>query len=474
MTLAAFALFSYGLGVGTLWDRDEPTYARIAVEILQTGDPFTLRFNGQPWFVHPPLFMWLQALVGSLFGFSEFTARIWSAVSGAVVVAETFLLARWLYDARTATAAAAILATTLQFLVQARLAVFDPTLLAFMLAAFYMALIGQVRGDRRAQHWAWLWAGLATATKGPIGLALPGLAIAALSIIHRDWTRWRASLVTGPLLFAAVGLPWYLIEAIRHGEAFLRPVVGTYLFGRFFGVVERQAGPWWYYAPVLLAGAFPWAAFLPPMAVYHERRRSQFASQVILVWVGLVLAFYTLAGTKLPNYILPVYPLLAIGIARVCLDALRGASADAPRLLRWAFALEVVGVAVLAAVVIAFGMVEYPGQVASLRAPLMVAAAVFAAGPVASLAAYLFGRPAAALVALGATLVVAVPVLVHHTLPAVQQQRALPRVAIALRGQMQASDLLAGVQMGVTPSLAFYAGRPVVWIQTREDLERIL
>ncbi len=471
VTVAAFVLFAYGLGVGTLWDQDEAKYTQVAREILG-GDLFSLRVNDEPWFVHPPLFMWMQALTGYVFGFTEFTARIWSAVSGAGVVAVTFLLARLFYGARTGVLAAAILATTLQFLAQARLAVFDPTLLLFMLLALYMYLVAYTTGSRRAHLLAWMWTGWATATKGPIGLILPAMVVGALWVVRRDWSRWREIPLLGPVLFAVVGLPWYLIETVRHGGVFLRSAVGTYMFTRFFGVVENQPGPWWYYVPVLIVGAFPWTALLPSTVVYHVRRRHELASQVILLWVGITLGFYSVAGTKLPNYILPVYPLLAVGIARLCLDALEGASEDAPRLLRRGFGLLLVGVAFFVAGVVIFGLVKFPAQLAALRTELLLLVAVLAGGPIAALLASLARRPAVALAALTLTLVVAVPVLVHRTLPAIEQRRPLPRIARFLRDEMRSGDGLAGVRMNQSASLIYYTGRPVIWIEDQYQLGR--
>lgn len=470
----ALMLFTYGLGTPTLWDQDEALYTDIARQIADGGDPFTLQSNGRPWFVHPPLFMWLQAMTGRLFGFTEFTARIWSAIAATAAVAVTFLLARLLYDARTGMLAAAVLATTMQFLGQARLAIFDPLLLVFVLLALYMYLVAYTTGSRRAHLWAWMWAGWATATKGPIGLLLPGMVVGALWIVRRDWSRWRDIPALGPAIFAVVGLPWYLIEIARHGQEFVHTAVGYYLVNRFFGVVENQPGPWWYYVPVLLAGAFPWTAYLPPAVVYHARRRDHLASQVILLWVGITVVFYSIAGTKLPNYLLPVYPLIAIGVARLALDALDRRTADAPRLMRWAFGLLLVGLAVFISTALVFGRVEYPAQLATLRSAVALIVAIFIAGSIASLAAYVLGRPALAVGALVATVVVALPVLVHHTLPAVEAQRPLPRVARVLAGRMRPGDALGAVRMHTNASLMYYARHPVLWIETPHQLGQAL
>ncbi len=474
VTVAALVLFTYGLGVGALWDHDETTYTQVAREMLQRRDLFSLQVGGQPWFDKPPLFMWLQALTGHFFGFTEFTARIWSALFGAVAVAATFLLARLLYGSKAAVLAAAFLATTMQFLVSSRIAVLDPTLLAFMLLALYMYLVAYTTGSRRAHLWAWVWAGWATATKGPIGLLLPAVVIGALWIVRREWGRWREVPLWGPVLFAAIGLPWYVVETVRHGTVFLQTAVGHYLVGRFFGVVDNQPGPLWYYVPVLLAGGFPWTAFFPSAISYHLRRRHELGSQVIFLWIGVTLAFFSVAGTKVVNYVLPVYPLFAIGIARLWADALDGASREAWRLLRAAFGFILVGTAIFVAVTAVVGLVRYSAEVEALRAQLLIAAGVLAIGPVVALLAYWARRPVVALATLMLTPVAAMPVLVHHTLPALEQQRALPRIARSLRDLTRPGDTLAAVRMGETASLIYYSERPVIWVGAADQLGRAL
>lgn len=468
---AALALYCYGLGVGSLWDQDEALYTQIAVNIVSTGDPITLQRDGEPWFVHPPLYMWLQAATGRLFGFTEFTARFWSAASGAAVVAATFALARLLSGSRTAVLAALVAATTFQVLAQSRIAVFDPTLLAFMLWGLYMYLVGYMTGSRRAYVWAWVWCGLATMTKGPIGLILPGLLVAALWTVRREWGRWREVPLPGPILYVVIGLPWYIIETVRHGEAFVRTAIGYYLFNRFFGVVENQPGPWYYYAPVLLLGSYPWTTFLPAAAVWLARRRAELASQVVLLWCGITIVFYSLAGTKLPNYILPVYPLAAIGVAHLWVAVLE-ASPEAQRLMRWSAGVLPLVSALFLAGLIVYGRVKFPAEAAALRTPLMVAMSIFAGGPLVAWVLYLVGRPRATLAALMLISVVVVLVLVHATLPAIEAYRPIPRVGRLLQRTAPPGVTLAAVRMRPTPSVRFYARQPVVWIDDPEDLAR--
>lgn len=473
VAVAALLLFGYGLGTGSLWDQDEPRYFQVAREVLGSGDPFTLRYDGQPWFVHPPLFFWLQALAASVLGFTEVAARLWTAVSSAAAVGVTFLLAQGFYGRRTALLASAILATTLQVLVQARLAVFDPTLLAFMLATLYMALVAQSAERPGAYRWAGAWAGLATATKGPIGLLLPAMVLGALWTVRREWWRLRRIPLAAVGLFVLVGLPWYVVETVRHGRAFLETAVGYYLVTRFVGVVENQPGPWWYYIPVLLVGSYPWTALIPSALALHLRRRAELPSQVILLWCGITVAFYSVAGTKLPNYVLPVYPLLAIGIARLWDQALAPSSREAGQLLRRAAFLLPVGPALLVAAIVAFGVVKFPAEMTALRPVMVGTLALMAAGPLVGAGLLLTGRVRAALASLVLTLALFVPVLVHATLPAVERFRPLPRIARAMRAAMAPGDalVLAGPER---PSLRFYADRAVVRVTDRAELARAL
>lgn len=376
LVLASFALFAFGLGNSTLWDQDEARYTQIAREILQTGDFITMHHNGSPWFVHPPLWMWLVALTGRLFGFSELTARIWSAVFGALGVYATYLLGRLLFTPRSAVLGAIVLITTLQYFVQSRLAVFDTPLIAFMLLATYAFLRGVGERRRGLVLWAAVWAGLGTLTKGPIALILPALALAVFFLLRRRSLPWRwIPWAQAGLIYSALGLGWYLAEWRRHGFGFVSTVVGYYLFNRFFGAVEGQGGSWWYYAPVFAIGAFPWTAFLAATVPYLARARNEHdGSLFVLVWCAVTVGFYTIAGTKLPNYVLPVYPLASLGIGSLW-DRVLAGEARARAHARAAFAGTVLALLVGAWVVATFAQGRYAAQFASLQRHLVMLAA---------------------------------------------------------------------------------------------------
>jgi 4-amino-4-deoxy-L-arabinose transferase-like glycosyltransferase len=466
LVLAAAILFFTGLGRGTLWDQDEPRYAEAAREILQTKDPITLHINGTPWFVHPPLYIWLQALTGWAFGFSEFSARLWSAIFGVAGTLVTYNLGRMFFSVRAATLGAVILMTMAQYYAQARLGIFDIALVVFMLLAVYTFLRSLREPSPGLAVWAFVWAGLGTLTKGPIALVLPALVVMAWlwtrGELHR-WHEipWRAAL----LVYTAIVLPWYALETIRHGWPFLGSVIGYYTITRFVGVVENQSGPWWYYGPVLLTGAFPWSGFLLAMVPYHIQRWREEGSALVLLWCGITFLFYTVAGTKLPNYILPIYPMAALGIGLTWDRALSG-DGRARQALGTAFALTLVFVVVIAGGIRAFGATHYPADFAVLQQHLARVAAGILGGLIGATACY-YGlrRPLAAFVVLTGTMVALAGVLTYRTLPLVDAHRPIKAIASAARAELRPADALIGLRLIAQQTLMYYANHHVEWIE---------
>ena len=473
VVLFAAVLFVTGVGRGSLWDQDEAKYTQIAREILQTGDPITLHVNGRPWFVHPPLYMWLQAAVGALFGFSEVTARIWSVVFGVVGVYATMLLGEMLFGRRPALLGGVVLATTFEYFILSRLAIFDVVLTAFMLLALYAFLKAVRTGERRFRYWAALWVGLGILTKGPIALLLPGLVTGAYLAIRRisigGVGRW-----TGPALLAGgLGFSWYLLEWSRHGWEFVRIVIGYYTITRFVGVVEGQAGPWWYYAPVFGIGAFPWTAFLLAAIPYHIRRRREDGSLLLLLWIGVTVGFYSLAGTKLPNYVLPAFPFAALAVGVMWHDAFED-HPPAQRLLALAFAGTAVALLVFAGEIAAFARIKYPDDLAAVQRHLIVVAVMLALCLAAAGAAYLMRRPRAAFAVIAATTVVMAIALVGWTVPMIDARRPIRPVAAAIRNALPAGEAFIGYRISDHQTLLYYSERRAEWVDDPVDVLRLV
>jgi 4-amino-4-deoxy-L-arabinose transferase-like glycosyltransferase len=436
------------LGASPLWDQDETKYAQVAREVLWTGDWMTLHWNGSPWFVHPPLYFWLVAATGWLFGLGEFTARVWSALFGTGSVVLTYFLGRAWFSHRAGLLAGLVLCTTLQWFAQARLAVFDTVLVFWMLASVVGFWAG-LQGSRAGYLAAFACAGLGTLTKGPVAALVPGLVALAYLAWRRELGRLReVPWLWGLALYAALGLSWYAVGYLRHSSPFLASVLGYYTVHRFVGVVENQSGPWWYYVPVLLLGGVPWNAFWPLAAVWLVRRAQP---AFPLVWCGFVFAFFTAAQTKLPNYVLGFYPMAAVATG-----ALLDSHLDRPHALRWGFWGAAALWLVFCGAVAAYGLLWYPRQTRELLGPLVVALGVFGVG-VGGGAWWAFrGDARAALGALCAATAALFAVLVAWVSPQLDRYRPLREVGAAAASWARPGDVRVGYR--IPNGVVFYSG----------------
>jgi 4-amino-4-deoxy-L-arabinose transferase-like glycosyltransferase len=471
---ACVTLDVYRLDVPPLFDQDEAHYAEIAAEIAQTGDPVTLHVNGQPWYVHPPFYMWLVAATGRWLGFSEWTVRSWSVFFSVVTVYATVLLGRGMFSHRVGLLAGGVLTVTLQYLIQARLAVFDTVLLAWMLLAVHAFYRGYQTRKHSDYLQFFLFAGLATLTKGPIGLVLPGLVIIAFVTLRRAW--WRRREVPWPAglaLYGAVGLSWYAVQVWLHGRAFISSNVGYYTLHRYFGVVERHAAPWYFYVPVALFGGFPWSTFWPAAAALHLRRwRVSDGSLFVLLGVGIPIVFYSVAQTKLPGYIMPVFPFAAIGVAALWEPAFAtNRLTGSVRTSLWAL---LVLLAALLAGAAAFLALQHPGPYRAAQHILLIPAGVLAAGIGAVLLLGLAGRAVASFIALCAVMGVTWLAALTWVTPLVDAQMPIKPLAHAIRAALQPGDRIVGYKMDIATSLVFYSGHRAEWAETPAALRRVL
>jgi len=322
--LLSGTLFFFHLGTPGLFDADEPAYAQAAREMLESGDWITPHFNGRPRFDKPILFYWLISLSYRLFGVTEFAVRFWSALAGVALVLLIAWTARRRFGPPADLWAGLALTTNLLTALLARAAVTDMLLTLFVTLAI-LAGLETLEGSRRAGWWARLgWAAMAFAVlvKGPVGLLVPGLALGGSLLFTPERRRALARLIPwdGPVLFAALTLPWYGLVLAANGWSFVEGFLIKHHITRYTGIVSSHAGPIWFYFPVLLIGFFPWSGFLPAALwrVGRMARRGQAADpgECLLVasacWMLGVFVFFSFAGTKLPSYLFPAFPGLAL------------------------------------------------------------------------------------------------------------------------------------------------------------------
>nr|MBI3612384.1 glycosyltransferase family 39 protein [Nitrospirota bacterium] len=324
-------LFFMGLGDLGLTDRDEGSNAEAAREMVESGDWITPTLNGEPRFAKPVFLYWVIGGTYRLCGVSEFTARLPSALFGLGLI----LLQYWFLDRARPEAptlgflAALMLLLNVEVIAISRLVLTDSVLIFFTTLALFGFWLG-FHGTGKARHYLWLlYIGMAlgTLTKGPIGFAVPLLAIVPyLTLTHR-WRRfWQTGFpLAGTLLFLALALPWYGMMLAIHGARYTASAQADTV-GRFLNVIGGHGGTLFFYVPVLLFGFFPWSGFLP-VALYQglrtwrgywaDRRADKgegpgelelFAS----LWIVATFVFFSASATRLPHYIGPLFPAAAL------------------------------------------------------------------------------------------------------------------------------------------------------------------
>jgi 4-amino-4-deoxy-L-arabinose transferase-like glycosyltransferase len=306
LLVAAAALLPL-LGHKPLADWDEAIYAEIAREQLGHHG-FYLTWHFQPWFEKPPLYMWLTAACLRLFSVNEFWARAVAALSG---VALTGLIHGLLARVRGLAAAwtsTVILLTTLGFVRACHLGEVD-TLLAL---GCYLSLwgMGRIRVGR-LDGWYLFWFGLAVAvmTKGAAAVVVP-LTLVVLLV----WERWPRGWFDrrfwlGGVLFLALVLPWHVEMYREFGMPFFREYLGKQTLARATSQLEHHNNPPWFFVEVLLAFASPWI-FVFPFAVWSGWRRRELREFTVFALV--VFALFTASQTRLPRYVVPMYPAIAL------------------------------------------------------------------------------------------------------------------------------------------------------------------
>jgi 4-amino-4-deoxy-L-arabinose transferase-like glycosyltransferase len=326
--LAALLLFR--LGDVPLVGPDEPRYARVAVEMHRASEWVRPTLQGRPWLEKPVLYYWLAGAAYAVLGETAGAARIPSVLAALATVGVTAYVGMRLYGPAAGLHAAFVLGTSLLFFVYGRAASMDMLLAAGVTAATGFLCLRLFSIERR---WsllaAWAAAGMATLAKGPLGLLLPLLVVVAYAAATRRWRTLRDAVSpAGVLAFLAVAGPWYVLILADQGRHFVDVFLLNHNVARFTSTVHRHPGPPWYYVPLLLAGFFPWSGLLLPGLARLAPRRSP-ADLFVLLWLAVPLAFFSLAGSKLPGYILPCLPPLALAAGRAA-TALTGGE-DMPR-----------------------------------------------------------------------------------------------------------------------------------------------
>ena len=308
---------------------DEGRYAEIAREMLVTGDWITPRYNGYKYFEKPPLQAWATAAAFQLFGIGDWQARLWTALTGFLTILLVGFTGARIYNARAGWLAAVVLASSPMWIISGHFNSLDMGLSSFLVAALCSLLIAQTSHNKNSSR-NWIWAcwtfmALATLSKGVIGAAIPAMVFVAYSISTWDWKIWtRLRLFSGSILFLAITAPWFVLVAQRNPEFLEFFFIHEHL-QRFTQDAHSRTGPIYYFVPLLLMGILPWFLQIPGAIAqaWSERRREFSAGWLLVCWFVVIFAFFSASHSKLPGYIIPVFPALALIIGNR-LDRLLG------------------------------------------------------------------------------------------------------------------------------------------------------
>ncbi|MDQ6680414.1 MAG: glycosyltransferase family 39 protein [Pseudomonadota bacterium] len=324
MAVAVALVWFLTLDARHLLPSDEGRYAEIAREMLASGDWVTVRYNGLKYFEKPPLQFWMTALAFKAFGIGEWQARLWTALSGAAGLAASAWAARRWYGARVGVLTGLVLLATPAWNIGSHFASLDMALsgaLAVVVAALLIAQHPEASARSR-RTWmiaAWAAMGIGVLTKGPVAIVLPGASLIVYSAIERDLAIWRRlHLGVGLIVLLAIVEPWFMLVS-QHNPEFLRFFFIHEHLQRYLSTVHHREGAWWYFVPQLLVGFLPWLGLSWSMVqtVRAERAGKTLRPICLLaVWAATVFIFFSLSDSKLPGYILPLYPALAILAAR--------------------------------------------------------------------------------------------------------------------------------------------------------------
>ncbi len=341
--LALLALVALAIGIDGLQrplaNPDEGRYSEISREMAASGDWVTPRLNGVKYFEKPPLQYWATALVFEGLGESELAARLYVGLCGLLTILIAAYASRRLGTPQTRMATILALFASPYFMAMGTIVTLDMGLTLWTTAtfcAFILAEQAAERGSRSAHGWiavAWAAMALAVLSKGLIGIVFTGAAVFFHCVLQRDFSVFRRlGWWYGVPIFLVIAAPWF-VAVSRANPEFAHFFFVHEHFERFLTTEHRRVEPWWYFLPIVAVGFLPWA-FAMPAAIAHawrsESGRRFQPLRVALLWCAFVVAFFSASGSKLPAYVLPVFPILAIVLA------LYLAQASARRLALWA------------------------------------------------------------------------------------------------------------------------------------------
>jgi 4-amino-4-deoxy-L-arabinose transferase-like glycosyltransferase len=470
-TLGLLFLLLWTPGIFSLppLDRDESRFAQSSRQMLTSGDFIDIRFGHVPRYKKPIGIYWLQAATTAVAGAGDrgqiWTYRLPSLLGGLLAVLLTYWCARSFASREESWLSGALVGATLLLTGEATIATTDAVQLACMLGTMGLVLRAYLAG-RDQRHpipsvglvlagWTALAAGILV--KGPVVPAVASVTILALVIWDREW-RWLKLLrpLWGVPLALALIAPWAIAILVASHGAFYQQSFGQDFAAKLAGGQETH-GAWpGYYLVLLTISFWPAILFLAPGLAAAIRQRTDPATRFLVAWCGASWVMFEIVPTKLPHYVLPLYPALAImSAAWILAPRAQAAPRWQTALTYLAMAQFVVGLAALIG-----ALIELPGLYGS-GPPWWLAAAAGLAGllGIGAVVALLRRAPVAAAGLALSTVLVAYPALALGTAPRLTQLWISSSTAELVAKDARPGDPPPALAGYLEPSMVFYLGK---------------
>lgn len=474
LLIAVALIWFANLEYRTLIKPDEGRYAEIPREMVASGDWVTPRLNELKYFEKPPLQYWATATAYTLFGEHQWTSRLWAGLTGFAGILLVWFAGLRLFGREAAGYAALLLSSSLLYVLMAHINTLDMGVTFFLTLGIVGLLLGQAQTDKTKQrNWMLVaWAGLALAvlSKGLMGLVLPGAALFIYCVVQRDFgVLKRMHWLPGLAVFFAITAPWFVLVMQANPEFFERFFIYEH-YTRFTTKTHGRYQPWYYFIPILLAGALPWTVLMFD-SLFRTLRGSglpdrTFNSQrFLLIWAVFIYVFFSVSGSKLPSYLLPMFPALALLMGKRIAE-MRG------RVLFWQIAPAIPVALLLLGLALNVGrFADTPNQMELYPhyGPwLVVAALVSLAGLLAGmLLLWRERKPVAVVVlALSALLSAQIGLSGYET---VARERSAKHIAEAIRGEVRADVPFYSV-LTYEQTLPFYLKRTFTLVQYQDEM----
>jgi 4-amino-4-deoxy-L-arabinose transferase-like glycosyltransferase len=322
LILAVAVIWFSNLEYRLLVKPDEGRYAEIPREMVASGDWVTPRLNDLKYFEKPPLQYWATATAYTVFGEQQWSSRLWTALTGFLGLLLTWFVGVRLFGRVAGGYAAMLLGSSLLFVGMGHINTLDMGVTFFITLGLFALMLAQHPPQPVAARRGWMllaWAAMALAvlSKGLMGVILPGTALILYTLVQREWGLWRRlHLLGGMALFLALCAPWFYLVMQANPEFFER----FFIYEHYTRFTTKDLGryqPWYYFVPILILGAMPWTLLMFDTLLRTWRNSARAVREFnperfLLVWIVFVYVFFSVSGSKLPSYLLPMFPAMAL------------------------------------------------------------------------------------------------------------------------------------------------------------------